>query len=119
MNRQENESFEGAPDRARPGRLPGGRAQTEVLRVIDVMGKPQPIVPLHILMGAARKIARLRSADVLIVEDKGSLVGFLDARSLRDAPGGGLMAHPPLVVSSTMTTLHGYVESACRATPTT
>lgn len=85
MNRRTNDSFEVALDRSRPGTRPMGRAQTEDLRVIDVMGKPQPIVPSHILMGAARKIARLKSADALLVEDKGSLVGFLDARSLRDA----------------------------------
>jgi CBS domain-containing protein len=81
-----NDMFDAAPDRARRGSGPMGDAQTEDLRVIDVMGKPQPIVPSHILMGAARKIACLKSVDALIVEDKGSLVGFLDARSLRDAP---------------------------------
>jgi CBS domain-containing protein len=57
-------------------------------QVVDLMGKPQPIVPAHISMGAARKIARLKSAEALIVEDKGSLVGWLDALALRDAPDG-------------------------------
>jgi CBS domain-containing protein len=80
-----NQRFEIAPERGRPSRATG-LAPAEDQRVIDVMGKPQPIVPSHILMSAARKIARLKSVDTLIVEDKGSLVGFLDARSLRDAP---------------------------------
>jgi len=51
----------------------------------DLMTRPQPIVPSHLSMAAARKIARLKSADALIVEDKGCLVGILDSQSLRDA----------------------------------
>jgi CBS domain-containing protein len=86
MNSQRNEIFEAARGRAPQGSRAAGPAPAETLRVIDVMGKPQPIVPSHILMGAARKIARLKSADALIVEEKGSLVGFLDARCLREAP---------------------------------
>jgi len=86
MNSPTNVRFEVARDWVRPGAGPTGAPPMEDPRVIDVMGKPQPVVPLHLLMGAARKIARLKSADALMVEDKGNLVGFLDARSLRDAP---------------------------------
>jgi len=86
MNSQRNEIFEAARGRAPQGSRAAGPVPAETLRVIDVMGKPQPIVPSHILMGAARKIARLKSADALIVEEKGSLVGVLDARCLREAP---------------------------------
>jgi predicted transcriptional regulator len=86
MDSQRNQRFEAARGRRQQGARAAGPAQVETLRVIDVMGKPQPIVPSHILMGAARKIACLKSADALIVEEKGSLVGFLDARRLREAP---------------------------------
>jgi len=53
--------------------------------VADLMARPQPVVPSHISMAAARKIAHLKSVDALIVEDKGSLIGFLDGQSLREA----------------------------------
>jgi CBS domain-containing protein len=86
MNSQRNELFEAARGRAPQGSKAAGPAQEETLRVIDVMDKPQPIIPSHILIGAARKIARLKSADALIVEEQGSLLGFLDARRLREAP---------------------------------
>jgi CBS domain-containing protein len=86
MNSQRNEMLQAAGEPARPSDRPMGLAPGKSLRVIDVMGEPQPIVPSHIPMGAARKIARLKSADALIVEDRGSLVGFLDARRLREAP---------------------------------
>jgi CBS domain-containing protein len=86
MDRQANERVGAVRARSPQGDRPEGSARAETLRVIDVMGKPQPIVPSHILMGAARKIARLKSAEALIVEEKGSLVGFLDGRRLREAP---------------------------------
>jgi len=55
------------------------------LVVADVMSRPQPIVPSHLSMAAARKIAQLKSADSLIVEDKGRLLGVLDRDTLRRA----------------------------------
>jgi Mg/Co/Ni transporter MgtE len=42
-------------------------------------------VPSLLSMAAARKIAQLKSADSLIVEDKGRLLGVLDRDSLRRA----------------------------------
>jgi CBS domain-containing protein len=86
MDRQANERVGAVRARSPQGDRPEGSVQAETLRVIDVMGKSQPIIPSHILMGAARKIARLKSAEALIVEEKGSLVGFLDGRRLREAP---------------------------------
>jgi CBS domain-containing protein len=62
-------------------RLPAAPS-TGVL-VADLMTRPQPVVPSHLSMGAARKIARLKAADSLIVEDKGCLVGILDSEILR------------------------------------
>lgn len=56
---------------------------SEGVRVADLMTRRQPIVPSHISMAAARKISELKSADTLIVEDKGNLMGFLDGESLR------------------------------------
>jgi hypothetical protein len=63
-----------------------GRSKTrpsEGVLVGDLMTRRHPIVPSHISMAAARKISELKSADTLIVEDKGSLMGFLDSESLR------------------------------------
>jgi CBS domain-containing protein len=66
-----------------------GDTQTE-LTVMDVMGDPPPIVPAHLTMAAARKIARLKSADLLVVEDAGQIVGVIDGYTLEggsaDAP---------------------------------
>jgi hypothetical protein len=47
-----------------------------------LMTPPHPIIPKHISMGAARKVASLKSADALLVEDGGSLAGFIDSRVL-------------------------------------
>jgi hypothetical protein len=50
-----------------------------------LMTPPHPIVPKHISMGAARKVAWLKKADALLVEDGGSLAGFIDSRVLLTA----------------------------------
>ncbi len=57
-----------------------------------VMTPPHPIVPMHISMAAARKVASLKSADALLVEDGGSLAGFIDSRVLRTAKDGDRVA---------------------------
>jgi len=62
-----------------------GASSSDELRVGEAMTRPHPIVPGHISMGAARKIAELRSTDTLIVEDKGSLIGILDWETLLTA----------------------------------
>lgn len=71
----------GVKEAQRHARWP--RTPSDRVRVAEVMTRRQPVVPSHISMAAARKIAELKSADTLIVEDKGSLMGFLDGDSLR------------------------------------
>jgi CBS domain-containing protein len=65
-------------------REPGAPSSDEP-RVAEAMTRLYPIVPGHISVGAARKIAELRSTDTLIVEDRGSLIGLLDRETLRTA----------------------------------
>lgn len=86
MNSRGNEMLAAKLRRVREGTHPIGRAKNP--QVVDLMTNPYPVVPAHISMDAARKIARLKSADALVVEDKGNLVGWLDACSLREAGGG-------------------------------
>jgi CBS domain-containing protein len=50
--------------------------------VADVMTGPAPIVPSHLTMAAARKIAALKSVPWLLVEAAGKLIGILDQRAL-------------------------------------
>ena len=62
------------------------------IRVGDVMTRPPPIVPSHLPMAAARKVAALRCADLLLVEIEGRLVGVLADRALATAPDADLVA---------------------------
>jgi CBS domain-containing protein len=55
------------------------------LRVADVTMRPAPVVPLHLTVGAARKVARHKGAAVVLVEAAGRLVGLLDERALASA----------------------------------
>jgi CBS domain-containing protein len=52
---------------------------------MDVMGEPPPVVPAHLTMAAARKIARLKCADILLVEDGERMVGVVDGYALEAA----------------------------------
>jgi CBS domain-containing protein len=72
------------PDSGTQGPAASKRASglTSVLSVADLMTRSQPAVPSHIPLSAARKIARLKGADALLVEDEGRLVGFLDSQVL-------------------------------------
>jgi CBS domain-containing protein len=54
--------------------------------VIDVPIHPAPVVPAHLPVSAARKIAALKRTAVLLVESGGRLLGLLDARTLAEAP---------------------------------
>jgi CBS domain-containing protein len=54
--------------------------------IIDLPIHPAPVVPAHLPVGAARKIAALKRAAVLLVESGGRLLGLLDARTLAEAP---------------------------------
>jgi CBS domain-containing protein len=42
------------------------------------MAPPPPSVPSHLTIGAARKIAALRSTEIVVVEVEGNLIGILD-----------------------------------------
>jgi CBS domain-containing protein len=73
------------------------------------MTRPAPIVPSHLSMGAARKVAALRSASLLLIEADGRLVGVLDDRALAGAPDADLVEawRTPLVVAVQPTTTAG------------
>jgi CBS domain-containing protein len=55
-------------------------------QIIDLPIHPAPVVPAHLPVGDARKIAALRRAAVLLVESGGRLLGLVDARTLAEAP---------------------------------
>jgi len=71
----------------RESRVP--EVETEV-RIADVGFRAAPVLPLRLTVGAARKVARLKSAPIVLVEEAGRLVGLLDERTLAtsddDAP---------------------------------
>jgi CBS domain-containing protein len=69
-----------------------GASSSDEPRVAEAMTRLYPIVPGHISMSAARKIAELRSSDAVIVEDKGSLIGILDRETLLTASDGRRVA---------------------------
>jgi CBS domain-containing protein len=56
------------------------------LRVGDLPIQAVPIIPAHLPMGGARKIAALKNASLLFVARGAQLVGILDARALESAP---------------------------------
>ena len=64
--------------------LSGG--ESCVPRVGDLPIRTVPIVPAHLSMAAARKIAELKRATVLFVERDGRLMGTLDEHALVEAP---------------------------------
>jgi CBS domain-containing protein len=55
-------------------------------RVGDLPIRAVPVIPAHLSMAAARKIAELKRATVLFVERDGRLMGALDEHSLVEAP---------------------------------
>ena len=55
-------------------------------RVGDLPIRAVPIIPAHLSMAAARKIAELKRATVLFVERDGQLLGTLDEHALVEAP---------------------------------
>ena len=58
---------------------------------MDLMGDPPPSVPAHLTMAAARKIARLKSADLLVVEDGDQMVGIIDGYTLEGPAADALV----------------------------
>jgi CBS domain-containing protein len=71
-----------------------------------------PIVPCHLAMAAARKIAALKSVSWLLVEADGRLVGTLDRRALMVSGDDDLvsacMTELPLAVLPTTTAASAY-----------
>jgi CBS domain-containing protein len=55
-------------------------------RVGDLPIRAVPIIPAHLSMAAARKVAELKRATVLFVERDGRLMGTLDQHALIEAP---------------------------------
>ena len=55
------------------------------LSVADVTEKTPPIIPWHLTVGAARKIAELKSTMILLVEEERRVVGVIDRRTLDTA----------------------------------
>jgi CBS domain-containing protein len=56
------------------------------LRVGDVPIRAVPVIPAHLPMGGARKIAALKKTSLLFVARGAQLVGMVDARALQAAP---------------------------------
>jgi len=51
-------------------------------RVGDLPMRPIPVVPAHVSLAAARKVAALKRVALLLVESEEQLVGVLDERAL-------------------------------------
>ena len=62
-------------------------------RVGDLPIRAVPIIPAHLTMAAARKVAELKRASVLFVERDGRLLGTLDEHALVEAPDEAEVAH--------------------------
>lgn len=75
-------------------RVPRGLDQTVQAEpsVMDLMGDPPPIVPAHLKMAAARKIAQLKGADILLVEDGEQILGVVDGYTLEAADADALVS---------------------------
>jgi CBS domain-containing protein len=56
------------------------------IRVGDLPIRAVPIIPAHLPMGGARKIAALKETSLLFVARGGQLAGILDGRALEAAP---------------------------------
>jgi CBS domain-containing protein len=88
--RVENGSMVGAAIGAGTVELSGG--ESCVPRVGDLPIRAVPIIPAHLSMAAARKIAELKQATVLFVEREGRLMGTLDQQALVEAPDDAKVA---------------------------
>jgi CBS domain-containing protein len=87
---------------SRPG---DARVESRVPVVADLMGKVSPVVPSHLPVWAARKIAQLKKAPAIFVEAEGRLLGVVETRALGDAPDGDLLsAHLQLMSLSVQPT---------------
>lgn len=82
--RGESRSFVAATTGVGAVGLSGG--ESCLPRVGDLPIRAVPIIPAHLSMAAARKIAELKRATVLFVERDGRLMGTLDEHALVEAP---------------------------------
>jgi len=58
------------------------RPPAAAARIGDLPMHPIPVIPLHLAMGAARKVAALKRVALLLVESEEHLVGIVDERAL-------------------------------------
>ena len=86
----------GMPAESRRSRVPESSSEAAAefvaapaVRVEDVLGPPAPVVPIRLSVAYARKIAELKSATLLVVEEDGRLVGVVERRDLDRADDEG------------------------------
>jgi CBS domain-containing protein len=87
--------WDGVRSLTKRSRVPRGLEQTVQAEpsVMDLMGDPPPIAPAHLKMAAARKIAQLKGADMLLVEDdSGRILGVVDGYTLQGADDNALVS---------------------------
>jgi CBS domain-containing protein len=76
----------GEDRRARESRVfPSGGSDGLGFRIGDLAIRPIPVVPAHLPMSAARKVAALKRISLLLVERDERLVGFVGERALATA----------------------------------
>jgi CBS domain-containing protein len=87
----------------------GERPEGDPIRVGDLPIRPVPVIPAHLSMAAARKVAELKQIALLLVEREDHIVGTIDERAF--ATGNGVTA-----VASAMTPLATCVRPATPVT---
>jgi hypothetical protein len=60
----------------------GAMKDGAALQVADLTLIPAPVIPAHLTMAAARKVAELKSSSIVLVERDGVLVGIIDQPAL-------------------------------------
>ena len=58
------------------------RPEADTVRVGDLPIRRVPVIPAHLSMGAARKVAQLKQVSLLLVERDDRIVGTIDERAL-------------------------------------
>jgi CBS domain-containing protein len=65
--------------------FPSSASPCERMRVRDLPTRPIPVIPSHLSMAAARKVAALKRIALLLVERNECLIGAIDERALATA----------------------------------
>jgi CBS domain-containing protein len=60
----------------------GARPDGDVVRVADLPIRRVPVIPAHLSMAAARKVALLKQISLLLIERDDHIVGAIDDRAL-------------------------------------